>query len=237
MRRSVQVVLGVVLLTVLAGGAAEAGARPPSDSPRPLRWEMDTDGKGPIEAGDLVKGSLTKIWRDADGVSFEVKTSGLVKGHGYTVWFFSYDSPEACLSAPLGASDGEKGNRCTISDLLFNPAAQGSLMWSRAGKFVKTNGPVTFKARRPRNAPPCATEPAVMTSECSGVLLGRGLHNPMTAEIHFVIRDHGPDQKGVEDETTTINGGCDPQKNAGLSLYYFGWGTPGNYGCNDPQGD
>lgn len=226
-------VSALVIVGILCGvTAAPATARQPSEPARPLHWEVDPDGSGPIEAGDVVEGSSARVYRAEDGVSYEIRTSGLVKGHGYTVWFFSYDNPDACITG-----DGTAGSRCTVADLFFNPAALGSLMWGRSGKFVKTSGIARFKGHRPHNAVPCATEPAVVDEDCSGVLIGRGLLHPMTAEIHFVLRDHGPDQKGVEDETTTINGGCDPETNAGMPVYGPGWGTPGNFACYDPQGN
>lgn len=230
--RWISVIAAIAML--IASGASDVDARPASDPARSLHWEVDPDAKGPIQVGDKVKHSLTRIYRDGDGVSFDIRTSRLIKGHGYTVWFFSYDNPEACMSSTFTETHG---GRCSVGDLLFNPAALGSLMWGRAGKFVKTSGVTRFTGRRPRNAIPCATEPAVASEDCSGVLFGRGLMNPLKAEVHFVLRDHGPDQKDVDDETSTINGGCDPTKNAGIPLYHAGWGTPGNFACYDPQGN
>ena len=217
----------------LAGPAADAGARGagPPDGTQPLYWHIDPDGDGPIEIGQAVHNSSTSIWRDEGGVSFEVRTTGLTKGHGVTVWFFSYDNPEACVSG-----DGNPSTRCTVTDLA-NPAALGSIMWGRAGKFVTGNGLTTFTGRRPVNSTPCVTQPAIVEEDCSGVLLGHGLHNPLGAEIHFTLRDHGPDQEGIADETTTINGGCDPATHEGLPVFGPGWGTPGNYACYDPQGN
>lgn len=222
-----------VIVAVLAVGMAPADALVATDPARPLHWEMDPDGDGPIKAGAEVEDSLIKIARDEEGVSFRIRTTGLSKGHGYTVWFFSFDRPELCRGSDFGETNG---GRCTHADLFFNPAAGGSLMWGRAGKFAKSDGVTSFAGRRPRNPVPCATEPAVVTEDCSGVLIGRGLANPLTAEIQFVLRDHGPDQPEVDDETRTINGGCDPQTNAGLPVYNGGWGTPGNFACYDPQG-
>lgn len=217
-------------LVIPAAGAGAQNAGPPSES-QPLYWHVDPDGDGPIEKGQEVHNSSTTIWRDEGGVSFEVRTTGLEKGHGLTVWFFSYDNPEACIGG-----DGNEGTRCSRADLA-NPAALGSLMWGRAGEFVRSNGLTTFTGRRPVNTTPCITEPAVVDEDCSGVLIGRGLLNPLGAEIHFMLRDHGPDQEGIEDETTTINGGCDPLTYHGLPAFGPGWGTPGNFACYDPQGN
>jgi len=230
MRAERWIACAVVTVLAVAGFGGSAGARGP-DVVRPLFWEVDPDGDGPIEAGQEVDRSSASIWRDEGGISFKVRTTGLTKGHGYTVWFFSYDNPEACLTG-----DGGEGTRCTIGDLL-NPTALGSIMWGRAGQFVKSSGLVSFEGRRPANSMPCLTEPVRTEESCAGVLLGHGLHNPMGAEIHFVLRDHGPDQEGVEDETSTINGGCDPATHQGLPVFAPGWGTPGDYACYDPQGN
>ena len=224
--------LTTVLALVIPGAGAGAQTPEPASESQPLYWHIDPDGDGPLAVGHEVHNSSTAIWRDEGGVSFEVRTTGLVKGHGLTVWFFSYDNPEACIFG-----NGNEGTRCTRADLLLNPAAQGSLMWGRAGEFVSSNGLTTFTGRRPANTTPCVTEPAVVDEDCSGVLIGRGLLNPLGAEIHFMLRDHGPDQEGIEDETTTINGGCDPLTYHGLPGFGPGWGTPGNFACYDPQGN
>lgn len=218
-------------------GAPQAQSIQPTDTARPLQWLHDPDGDGPVAVGQVVAGSSTLIQRSTDAVEFEITTSGLVPTHGHTVWFFSYDNPSMCISSHVGMTDGSDGNKCSVVDLLFNPAALGSLMWGRAGAFVESDE-ATFAGSRPRNAVPCATEPAVADAKCGGVLFGRGLMDPMKAEIHFVIRDHGPDQAGVPDETSSINGGCDPTAiGTAVPIFHFGWGTPGNYACNDPQGN
>lgn len=48
-------------------------------------------------------------------------------------------------------------------------------------------------------------------------MFGRGLTNPTQAEIHAVVRTHGPVIPGMVDEQIhTFNGGCDPgQPNEG----------------------
>lgn len=52
----------------------------------------------------------------------------------------------------------------------------------------------------------------------SGALFGPGLLRPRTAEIHVVIRTHGPAIPGmVREQISTFNGGCeDGQPNEGL---------------------
>lgn len=49
--------------------------------------------------------------------------------------------------------------------------------------------------------------------------VGSELTNPHGAEIHFVVRTHGPALPGQADEqTTTLNGGCPPNVCANLLL-------------------
>lgn len=221
-------VTALAVFGTVGDGLAEP-AEPPSET-RPLFWQVDPDGAVGIEVGDEVEGSEAAIWRDEDGVSFRIDTTGLVEGHGYTVWLISHDNPDACVTG-----DGEPGSRCTTMDML-NPATFSSLIWGRSGKFVEGDGTTTFTGRRSRPDGPCVTEPAVVFDGCEGVLFGHGLHNPLGAEIHFVLRDHGPPQEGLEEEqTSTINGGCDPATHEGLPVFGPGWGTPGDYACHDPQ--
>ena len=61
-------------------------------------------------------------------------------------------------------------------------------------------------------------------NDASGAVFGSGLHNPHGAEIHYVLRDHGPALKDiVREQITTGNGGCSN----------FGGG--GDYVCVDFQ--
>jgi len=45
------------------------------------------------------------------------------------------------------------------------------------------------------------------------IAAGDQLTDPLGAEIHFVVRSHGPAIPGmVEEQTTTLNGGCPPNE-------------------------
>lgn len=222
-------VTALAVFATVGDGLAEPADEPPSET-RPLYWQVDPDGDGGVDVGDEVAGSEAAIWRDEDGVSFRIDTTGLVEGHGYTVWLISHDNPDACVTG-----DGETGSRCTTLDML-NPATLTSLMWGRSGQFVEDDETTTFTGHRSVPEGPCITEPVVLFEGCDGVLAGHGLHNPEEAEIHFVLRDHGPRQEGLEDEQiSTINGGCDPATHEGLPVFGPGWGAPGDYACHDPQ--
>jgi hypothetical protein len=100
-----------------------------------------------------------------------------------TVWGAIFNAPENCGSSP-----------CSIDDLLDNPASGPSLL--RAGGRVIGGNPVTITGQ-------------VREGDTSEALFGDGLLDAMTAEVHFVLRVHGPQiPTMVDDQIHYIDGGC-----------------------------
>lgn len=236
-RRVIATICKLVLFASAILWAFPAAASPPS-STSPLYWQVDPDGAGiGFSVGDEIPGSRADVWQSDEGIQFRIQAHYLKPGHAYTVWVFAFNHPENCVNY----DDTTSGPWCERDSDLFNPLAFLSLMWG-AGQFAPENGNI-FEGQRPRNSPPCAYPDweLGLRPDCYGVLIGPGLVNPNgvlhepAAEIHFVIRDHGPDQWGVDDETTSINGGC--ALGSGIPVYSLGWGTRGTYKCNDPQGN
>ena len=57
---------------------------------------------------------------------------------------------------------------------------------------------------------------------------GPGLTNPLGADVHLVLRDHGPVQSGnFVDQLSTYGGGCTEAPD--------GTGTLGDFVCTQPQ--
>jgi hypothetical protein len=133
--------------------------------------------------------------RNNEGVFAAIYTSSLTPNTVVTLWWVFFNNPKACAGTP-----------CTPPDL-NNPDVNGSLQYG-GGKIVGTEGTADFGGylevgdntgfyflpqfpNMPNPAP--------------------GLVNPKTAEVHLVIRTHGPasaDPVILQQQLTTFPGGC-----------------------------
>ena len=115
----------------------------------------------------------------------ELSTRELSPGHAYTLWFVVVNTPAACASRP-----------CTAADILKNTdTVQADARWA-AGAIADESGTLDLKAR-------------IETGTWPHSWFRRGLTNPMGAEIHLVLNDHGPVIAGREQTmTTTYRDGC-----------------------------
>ena len=138
----------------------------------------------------------SKLVRNNSGVSFKLSTSELEPGHAYTLWMVIFNNPEDCR------------NGCDGEDFApFNTDAGIDVLYS-AGTLAGGTGKATFAGHR-------------MEGDNSGSNFGEGslgLVDSRKAEIHFVVRTHGPKIPGlIGEQIGTFNGGCDPgQPNEGL---------------------
>ena len=137
--------------------------------------------------------------RNNNGVTLNLKTTSLNAGHAYTVWFVIFNNPEEC-----GIQGGEVSPDvpCNLPDL-FNPAVQGDVMYG-AGSLAGGVGTATFAGHRAEG-------------DLSGSIIGlfglpaHGIIDARKAEIHFVVRTHGPKIPGkVREQIGSFNGGCPP---------------------------
>ena len=130
--------------------------------------------------GTTVWGSAT-IQRNNNGVTVNVKTSGLTPGDAYTLWVVVFNNPGACI------------DDCNGPDLSI-AAVYGDVLYG-TGHVVGGNGKANFSAH---------------ISEGDVGDFGNGLMYPQTAEIHIVVRTHGEAIPGMIDEQihTFLGGGC-----------------------------
>jgi hypothetical protein len=138
-------------------------------------------------AGDVVgTGTLT---RTAQGANFVINTTMLDADSAYTLWWIIFNNPAAC--DPAGCSGPDLGM----------PAVEGSVM-NATGRVADANGNATFSAFVPVGF--------MHTNPASGNLrqvFGPGLQDVWGAEIHVVIRSHGPATGNVE-QISTLLGDC-----------------------------
>jgi hypothetical protein len=167
-----------------------------------------TKGTGSVlDFGTLlvIDGASSRILRTPNGVHVSVTTHGLEPGHAYTLWIIPFNSPENCVGG------------CDVADLA-NPAALPTFAYG-SGHIVGGGGKVTFSASLQEG------DTSGFPQDLGDVFPGLepaakdlGLIDALSAEIHVVVRDHGPAIPGlVADQVGTFNGGCRVgQPNEGL---------------------
>ena len=128
-----------------------------------VNWHAQSGQSGPV--GD---GASATLVRRADGISYHFQTSSLIPGHAYTLWFVAVNNFAACSVVP-----------CSGQDVILNPATNGQVAYA-AGGLVGSSGRATFAGSMAAGPIP------------DGWLAGRGLDDPVGAEIHLVLNDHGP---------------------------------------------
>ena len=207
--------VAVLASTLLAGitDVPSAFAAQTASRARVVAFQAAGDvGGGVLEPGTTypptTHGSAT-LKRGSDWIKVKIKTSGLPAG-AYTVWWVVFDTPDGCV-------DG-----CGEDDL-FNPDAHVSVFYATGG-LVHKGRTVTFRARH--RVGDEVGEPGTQH------ILGDGSIDPARAEIHNIIKYHGPasDNPATRyEQTHTLLGGCYEGANA-LDL-----GEPFGVQCFDPQ--
>ena len=158
-------------------------------------------------SGSAVSGSAS-LTRSSQGLWIDLEVEGLTEGYAYSVWWAIFDNPQGC-----------DANGCDAFDLRNIRQAQGSLV--NGGGFVGTTGAVFHQSHLTRHDP---EGKSVEAGDPSGV------DNPYKAEVHVVIRSHGPAESDPDDLATQtgtfgvfcnlpdppVAGGCE---NVGASMF------------------
>lgn len=159
--------------------------------------------------GETADGGFATLKRqNNDRVKLLVDTT-VEPHHVITIWWIVFNNPEAC------------SDPCDLNDLPpfgGDPAVQAASLWG-AGGIADSQGRIRLKSTLPIGDPPGQAMPF---SPPDGIL------DQYKAEIHVILRTHGPEQPGLlHAQMTTFSGGCNnmpPQ-----------FGTPGNFACADAQ--
>jgi hypothetical protein len=146
-----------------------------------------------LPSGATVPAAGASLSRNNDAVFGTISTSGLAPGSVVTLWWAIFNNPQFCANAECAASD------------LNTPAVNGSLQYG-GGHVVGANGRADFSGYLAAGDNTGAVYPfANMPNPAPGVAL------PKSAQIHLVIRSHGPassDPAILLQQLTTFNGGC-----------------------------
>jgi hypothetical protein len=167
--------------------------------------------------GDPVIGSASSLVRTDNGLSMNIRTSGLPAGHTYTVWWIIFNDPDSCEHGIEGVV------QCGEGDLLLFGGSAAGVVGHATGNVVGGNGKSSFGAH-------------LKVGDTDGFIdafVGHnGLTNPRGAEVHLVLRDHGPKiPEFMPDQIHTFAGGCDQSElPPPLQL-----GVAGDFDCIDTQ--
>jgi hypothetical protein len=128
-----------------------------------------------------------------------IQTTGLAQ-EAYTVWWIVFNNPANCSDGACGEDDififDEDGN-IIGPNVPGREAAEISVLWA-AGNVVGVAGNAGFAGH-------------LQEGKIKGdINFGPGLTNVDGAEIHLVVRTHGPAIPGrVKEQISTFLGGCD----------------------------
>lgn len=184
----------VAAMLFLAVGVVFHGQAVAQTSKADVFTFTNPDGTPIPEDEREVVGSAT-LRRTASGLTIEVHTTGLGAEYAYTNWWIVFNNPEACV------------NGCDADDF-GNPAVEASVLYA-TGRVSEADGTATFRAFLPVGL-------ILLNRTEDGrerQRLGPGVQNPRTAEIHYIIRSHGPvagdAAAEIIEKIGTFFGGCD----------------------------
>jgi len=137
--------------------------------------------------GLVVPGASSTLVRTGDSVSMTAHTSGLNPAAAYTVWWVVFNHPVQCATSPCGELD------------LFDPDV-AALVTHAAGHIISPSGTARFAGS--------LREGAVVDNLLGG---SGSLIDTREAEIHLVVRTHGPKKPGsIPEQIHTFEPACLP---------------------------
>ncbi len=205
----------VVTSAILVGCDAHVEAPGREDVTRGAESSVASQGEGTTSTSEIyafadmevVDGATARLRRTFDAISTRTNTAELNHHDVTTMWWVIFNNPDEC--------DGD----CGDADLFDGPegptGVQPSCVFAD-GSLVGGNGHARFQDRlkvgESRNS--CIDFFVDAVDELEGE--DYGLQNPDGAEIHLVVRSHGPLLPGmVREQRSTFAGGCEELLNPG----------------------
>jgi hypothetical protein len=144
----------------------------------------------------VLRGGGSMLVRTKTGVFMSMHAFGLPVGDAVTAWFIIFNNPQNCATHPCSGAD------------LPTADVQASVV-NATGRIVGADGTADFGAFR-------------MAGDATGTESGPGLLDSFKAEIHFVVRSHGPaivdNPETLQQQLTMFVGGCPPNTCANLNV-------------------
>jgi hypothetical protein len=161
----------LAVLSIVAGGAFAAASG--DAQARPIQFQaVDMHEFAP--PGNPVAGAATLL-RSETGISYRIYTTGLTPGHAYTIWTVIFNRPENC-------TDG--CNRPNLDDA----RVRGSVFFG-GSTIAGENGTGNFSDSVEKGPLPAGLQVNMLDVPAG---TANGLIDPMKADIHLVLRTHGP---------------------------------------------
>ena len=169
----------LAILGLLVGAAIVYAAGAPQSST--MHYFDDPDQT----SGDEVDGSSAQLHRTKSSVAGVIHTNDLDPG-AYTVWWVVWNDPSVCSGG------------CGLDDL-FKP---GVFLGRATGKVVGGSGIGNFGASLSVGDISEALAPIFSNG-------GEGLTDPLSAEVHMIVRNHGPVvPANMPAQIDSFGGGC-----------------------------
>ena len=143
-----------------------------------------TSGVVVFPDGPTIPGASARRTIAGNGFNLWFNTSGLEPGNAYTLWAAVFNHPSACIVP----------NACTLADAMAPDPAVALEVIGVTGHVVGGSGRATFSGR-------------IEVGDIG--IRGVGVLNTSEAEVHLVLRSHGPKLPGNA-QLTEFNGGCPP---------------------------
>lgn len=131
--------------------------------------------------------------RTKNGLTINYKSNELMPGHAYTMWWVIFNNPEACATQP-----------CSMDDFM-NEEVKTVLLYG-AGHLVGQSGKGNFSSHIKVGDDTGSINELLGLPEVDGLMEG----NAFTAEVHMILRSHGPAIPGqINEQISTFPGGCE----------------------------
>jgi hypothetical protein len=205
-----QVLINLVTLSccmLLAGPALDSRASAQNGSATEagtIQANSNSNGKAKVSIQRLltfsgqtvIPGGASMLVRNGKDVYMSLHAAELTPGTVVTAWWVFFNNPKKCATTP-----------CSVADL-SNAEVQPSLV-NATGRIVGADGTADFGAFK-------------SVGDTTGAFTGSGLLNASKAEIHLVVRSHGPaildDAQTLSQQLSIFNGGCPPNTCANLQV-------------------
>jgi hypothetical protein len=147
--------------------------------------EVETIPANAEDAPQPIADGEATLYTDENGATMVFMTSDLVPGNVYTAWWVIMNNPEVCASTP-----------CTPEDVIGNAAEVGTQITFADSLIADETGQATFAGHLP-------------AGEIADGWYNQTFDDPMSAEIHIVINDHGPRiETALVSMLSSYRGGC-----------------------------
>lgn len=158
--------------------------------------EAKTNTKSTAEIFNFVSGGdpigESTLHRNGNGITVNFKTTKLVPGHAYTLWWVVWNNPEFCA-----------GEACVEADFANADDIEVELLYA-AGSVAGNNGKGNFSGHLK-----VGDASGSVNVNIFGLPSYGGLKDAHKAEIHAVLRSHGPKIPGlVGEQINSYEGGC-----------------------------